>query len=74
MLLLQWCGTSAARELTAPGTIKDAYYEKNGDSNDVQSNDVFFALHALLLTVVTAAQCMLYEKGSQTVNYTFNSV
>ncbi len=43
------------------------YLHKYGAASDVQANDVFFAVHALTLTVVTIMQCILYDSGKQTV-------
>ncbi|XP_004477033.1 cystinosin [Dasypus novemcinctus] len=34
----------------------------------VDSNDVFFSLHAVVLTLVVIVQCFLYEKGNQRVS------
>ncbi|KAM8976063.1 cystinosin [Pelodytes ibericus] len=34
----------------------------------VDSNDVFFSLHAVLLTLITIIQCCIYERGSQRVS------
>lgn len=34
----------------------------------VEPNDVFFAIHAIALTLVTIIQCFLYERGGQTVS------
>ncbi|KAE8622015.1 hypothetical protein XENTR_v10005062 [Xenopus tropicalis] len=34
----------------------------------VEANDVFFSLHAVLLTAITIIQCCIYERGSQTVS------
>ncbi|XP_053562072.1 cystinosin [Bombina bombina] len=34
----------------------------------VDANDVFFSLHAVLLTVVVIIQCCIYERGTQTVS------
>ncbi|KAM9320335.1 cystinosin [Gastrophryne carolinensis] len=34
----------------------------------VDANDVFFSLHAVLLTLVTIIQCCLYERGEQKVS------
>eukprot|EP00656_Telonema_subtile_P038746 TRINITY_DN4393_c0_g1_i1.p1 TRINITY_DN4393_c0_g1~~TRINITY_DN4393_c0_g1_i1.p1 ORF type:complete len:235 (-),score=50.67 TRINITY_DN4393_c0_g1_i1:113-817(-) len=49
--------------------IQEAYRHKHGkSSNDVQANDVFFALHGMALTLITAAQCWIYERGGQTVS------
>ncbi|XP_062308709.1 cystinosin [Osmerus eperlanus] len=36
--------------------------------NPVDSNDVFFSLHAVLLTLVYVGQCATYEKGGQKVS------
>ena len=40
----------------------------NGADNAVRSNDVFFALHALLLTSLTLGQIGIYDRGSQRVS------
>nr|XP_019599404.1 PREDICTED: cystinosin isoform X1 [Rhinolophus sinicus] len=37
--------------------------------NPVESNDVFFSLHAVALTLVVLVQCFLYERGSQRVSW-----
>lgn len=34
----------------------------------VDANDVFFSLHAVLLTLITIIQCCLYERGEQKVS------
>ncbi|XP_075450261.1 cystinosin isoform X1 [Ascaphus truei] len=34
----------------------------------VDANDVFFSLHAVLLTVIVIIQCGIYERGTQTVS------
>ncbi|CAH2219673.1 cystinosin isoform X2 [Pelobates cultripes] len=34
----------------------------------VDSNDVFFSLHAVLLTIITIIQCCIYERGTQKVS------
>ncbi|XP_072449836.1 cystinosin-like isoform X1 [Chiloscyllium punctatum] len=36
--------------------------------NPVQGSDVFFSLHAILLTVITICQCCFYERGEQKVS------
>ncbi|XP_046872526.1 cystinosin [Hypomesus transpacificus] len=36
--------------------------------NPVDSNDVFFSLHAVLLTLVYVGQCAMYERGGQKVS------
>jgi len=40
----------------------------NGADNAVRENDVFFALHALLLTCLTLAQVGIYERGNQQIS------
>ncbi|KAK1331505.1 hypothetical protein QTO34_009462 [Cnephaeus nilssonii] len=37
--------------------------------NPVESNDVFFSLHAVALTLVVLVQCLLYERGDQRVSW-----
>ncbi|XP_051894075.1 cystinosin-like isoform X2 [Pristis pectinata] len=39
-----------------------------GGINPVGASDVFFSLHAVLLTVITICQCFLYERGEQKVS------
>jgi len=34
----------------------------------VEWNDIFFALHAIVLTLITIIQCFLYERGGQSVS------
>jgi cystinosin len=47
-------------------SIQEEYQKaNNGHSNQVQVNDVFFALHALLLTVVIVAQIFLYDRDTK---------
>eukprot|EP00038_Savillea_parva_P025982 m.50521 g.50521 ORF g.50521 m.50521 type:complete len:282 (+) comp7242_c0_seq2:284-1129(+) len=43
-------------------------YLSNHDTMPVQLNDVFFAVHAVLLTLVTIVQCFIYERGDQRVS------
>ncbi|KJH47856.1 Lysosomal Cystine Transporter [Dictyocaulus viviparus] len=33
-------------------------------------NDVFFAVHALIACILTAAQCLIYEHGNQRISHT----
>jgi len=40
----------------------------HGAENAVRENDVFFALHALLMTSLTLGQVGIYERGSQRVS------
>lgn len=43
-------------------TIKHQYLEKHQDGvNPVQVNDVFFTLHAVLLTLIVVVQIFMYE-------------
>ena len=53
-----------------PG-IRAAYAAENGGSEPaVQVNDVFFALHAVLLTLVNVWQIFVYDRGGQRLSYT----
>eukprot|EP00730_Choanoeca_flexa_P016154 TRINITY_DN7575_c0_g1_i3.p1 TRINITY_DN7575_c0_g1~~TRINITY_DN7575_c0_g1_i3.p1 ORF type:complete len:212 (+),score=24.87 TRINITY_DN7575_c0_g1_i3:52-687(+) len=47
---------------------EDYMHHHNGKHNQVQASDVFFALHALALTLVTVAQIAVYERGDQRVS------
>ena len=50
-------------------SVQDEYFEKfGGFVIPVQSNDVFFAIHGLVITIITIAQCFVYERGSQSVS------
>ncbi|XP_078054181.1 cystinosin [Mustelus asterias] len=49
--------------------IENEFLKDNPDGvNPVQGSDVFFSLHAVLLTIVTICQCCLYERGEQKVS------
>eukprot|EP00123_Amoebidium_parasiticum_P010865 comp20371_c0_seq1/m.25740 comp20371_c0_seq1/g.25740 ORF comp20371_c0_seq1/g.25740 comp20371_c0_seq1/m.25740 type:complete len:377 (-) comp20371_c0_seq1:727-1857(-) len=51
-------------------TVQQQYELRHpGSDNPVQPNDVFFAIHAFILTAITIAQCFIYERGTQTVSY-----
>lgn len=51
------------------GSIQEEYFKKFGGTViPVAPNDVFFAIHAAILTVITIAQCTVYEKGAQKVS------
>jgi len=51
--------------------IQHEYEEKNcGNKNLVQLNDVFFALHAVVATLITIFQCLIYDRGGQRISYT----
>ncbi|XP_072475097.1 cystinosin isoform X2 [Notamacropus eugenii] len=50
--------------------IKEQFlHEHPTGVNPVDSNDVFFSLHAVVLTLVVIGQCCLYERGSQKVSW-----
>lgn len=38
--------------------------------NPVQVNDIFFAVHAVILTLFTIYQCAIYDRGDQRVSTT----
>lgn len=43
-------------------SLQDEYFAKYGGSViPVQPNDVFFALHSLLFTIITISQCFIYD-------------
>lgn len=49
--------------------VQREYFAKHpGGVNPVQPNDVFFTLHAILLTTITIFQCFCYERGNQKVS------
>ena len=50
--------------------IRAAYLAEYGSLPAVQANDVFFALHAVLLTLVNVVQIIIYDRGGQRVSYT----
>lgn len=50
-------------------SVQDAYRAAhNGNSNQVQINDVLFALHAIVLTLVIVVQMAVLESGGQRVS------
>nr|XP_012423396.1 PREDICTED: cystinosin isoform X1 [Odobenus rosmarus divergens] len=50
--------------------IKEQFFFKYPNGvNPVDSNDVFFSLHAVALTLVVMVQCFLYERGNQHVSW-----
>ncbi|XP_043576638.1 cystinosin-like isoform X1 [Chiloscyllium plagiosum] len=50
-------------------SIKKQFLEHNPNGvNPVEANDVFFSIHAILLTILTIFQCLIYERGSQKVS------
>ena len=40
-------------------------YDRNFDSNLVTPQDAFFAIHGACITLVTIAQCFIYDRGGQ---------
>ncbi|KDO35352.1 hypothetical protein SPRG_00201 [Saprolegnia parasitica CBS 223.65] len=52
-------------------SVQDDYKALHGGHpNNVQINDVFFALHALAATLITLYQCAVYDRGNQGVSTT----
>ncbi|KAM9597533.1 cystinosin isoform 1-T2 [Trichechus inunguis] len=51
-------------------SIKEQFFHKYPNGvNPVDSNDVFFSLHAVVLTLIVILQCFLYERGAQRVSW-----
>ncbi|KAL1023084.1 hypothetical protein UPYG_G00036220 [Umbra pygmaea] len=51
--------------------IKEEFLKTNPNAvNPVDANDVFFSLHAVVLTLVYIYQCAIYERGGQKVSWT----
>jgi cystinosin len=48
--------------------VSDLYIAKYGGQIPVETNDVVFAVHAFVMTLVTAAQVLWYPKGTQKVS------
>ncbi|GAA6100072.1 cystinosin [Tachysurus ichikawai] len=49
--------------------IKEEFLKYNPNGvNPVDANDVFFSLHAVVLTLVYIVQCVIYERGGQRVS------
>ncbi|CAB1314053.1 unnamed protein product [Coregonus sp. 'balchen'] len=49
--------------------MKEEFVKKNPNGvNPVDANDVFFSLHAVVLTLVYICQCAIYERGGQKVS------
>ena len=47
-----------------PLFLQDEYFAKYGGTViPVQPNDVFFAFHAVILTIISISQCFIYEVG-----------
>eukprot|EP00002_Diphylleia_rotans_P037741 TRINITY_DN8469_c0_g1_i2.p1 TRINITY_DN8469_c0_g1~~TRINITY_DN8469_c0_g1_i2.p1 ORF type:complete len:262 (+),score=60.80 TRINITY_DN8469_c0_g1_i2:59-844(+) len=51
-------------------TIYNLFYFYGEKKDSIKSNDVFFAIHAIILTLVTVFQCTIYEKKDQKVSKT----
>jgi len=50
--------------------IQKEYMDANdGHENLVQPNDVFFGIHAVILTILIIVQIFIYERGNQKVSY-----
>jgi len=51
--------------------IQELYFEKNPKSLiQVQLNDVIFGLHAVLISLAVAAQCLIFERAGQRISRT----
>jgi cystinosin len=46
-----------------PTATRDMYIERHGEPPGVHGNDVFFCVHALVLTTVSLAQVAMYAEG-----------
>lgn len=50
--------------------VQHEYFAKHpGGVNPVRANDVFFTVHAILLTFITILQCVFYDRGDQKVSF-----
>jgi cystinosin len=50
-------------------SVQEQYMRRyNGNRNAVEPNDVFFALHAVVLVAVSLFQCWIYPRGGQRVS------
>jgi cystinosin len=49
-------------------SVRAEYLEQYGSYPAVQTNDVFFGLHAIAATLVTIVQMFVYERGEQRVS------
>ncbi|KAL1116727.1 hypothetical protein AAG570_005199 [Ranatra chinensis] len=49
--------------------VEEEYFMRHpGGLNPVQLNDIVFALHATVVTLLTIVQCLCYERGGQAVS------
>jgi LCT (Lysosomal Cystine Transporter) family transporter len=56
-------------------SMQDQYFDKYPFGTiPVQLNDVIFTLHAVFASGILVTQCLIYDKGSQTVSTTFRTV
>ncbi|XP_060800962.1 cystinosin homolog isoform X1 [Amyelois transitella] len=63
------CGLYFSKE------IQGEYFSRHPRGlNPVQLNDVFFSLHAAFATLITIAQCFLYEREDQRVSITARGI
>ena len=50
-------------------SFRQEYFAANPHSNiPVALNDVFFSIHGVVLTAITAVQCFIYERGDQKIS------
>ncbi|XP_055885933.1 cystinosin-like isoform X1 [Biomphalaria glabrata] len=50
-------------------SVKAEYFKEHKDGvSPVQINDVFFAIHAVAITLVVIIQCFIYERGTQKIS------
>lgn len=55
--------------------IQDQYFERHPRGlNPVLLNDVFFSIHASVITLVTISQCFIYERAAQRVSWTAQGI
>lgn len=55
--------------------IEEEYFERYPRGlNPVQINDIVFALHAVVATVLTIIQCFIYERENQKVSWTARGI
>lgn len=60
------CYTISNFALMFSDTVKNEYYRRHNYGRiSVEYNDLFFAAHALIITLVTVAQCFLYEVSTR---------
>uniref|UniRef100_A0A6G1SHQ8 Cystinosin homolog n=1 Tax=Aceria tosichella TaxID=561515 RepID=A0A6G1SHQ8_9ACAR len=63
------CYTIYNSSLLFSYSVQQEYYKRYTYSRiPVEYNDLFFALHAFLISLVTVIQCFIYERGEQHVS------